>query len=61
LFFDVNSHEQLADCLMRAIQDEQLRRSAIEINRHRVLQGGDRKTNMEKLARQYEKLVKNYR
>ena len=57
LLFDPPNHEQLADCLARAIGNDQLRHTAVEANRRRVLAEGDRQANMRTLASHYERLT----
>jgi len=57
LLFSPHSDEQLADCLVRAIQDEPLRRQAVERNRRTVMARADRDPNMGVLATHYERLL----
>lgn len=57
LLFDVNSHEQLSDCLVKAINDTELRQRAAKHNRELVIKEGDRNTNMQILSEHYCRLV----
>lgn len=57
LLFRVESVEELACCLERAIIDESLREAAVCINRERVRAQADRDLNMSRLAEHYERLV----
>jgi len=60
LLFGCGDAERLAACLTRAIEDERLRDEAIEVNRRKVAERGNRETNMKALARLYDRLLASH-
>jgi glycosyltransferase involved in cell wall biosynthesis len=59
LFFPVGDAQTLATCLEKAISDNQLRRWAIDENRQKVLEKGDRAKNMAILHEHYKRLIQS--
>lgn len=57
LLFDTGRPESLADCLERAMDDFEMRRVALPVNRNRVLQEGSMPRTMERIAIHLEQLA----
>lgn len=57
LMFDCGNEHQLADAILRAAQDNQLRISAIQANRKRVHEKADRTINMKILENKYYEIL----
>ncbi len=59
LLHKVGDADDLARCILQLYDQPQVTAGTAKRNRKRVVESGDRKTNMERLEKIYEKLVEN--
>ena len=57
LMFDFTDAESLADTIIRAIKDDNIRISAVQANRKTILEKADRSKNMSILEREYYRIL----
>ena len=57
LMFDCGNEQQLADAIRQAVENNELRTSAIQANRELVVQKAERSKNMQKLEETYYELL----
>jgi glycosyltransferase involved in cell wall biosynthesis len=59
LLYKADNPEDLVKCILKVRDNPELVVTAVQRNRNKVVEEGDRKTNMKRLERIYDELMKN--